>query len=84
MIQWYGSGAFASEKFRRDVIAQAFALIAPVRPDLHRVSHNNEMVPIAPKHYETRHTFSFWSNGMDQMPPLQKNSNATSLDEYLH
>ena len=36
-----------SKKFGRDFVARTFALIAPVRPDLHRVSCNNEMVPNA-------------------------------------
>ena len=42
-----------SEKIGRDFIARTFALIAPVRPDLHRVSRSNEMFPNTPKHYET-------------------------------
>jgi len=58
------------EKFRRDFVARTFALIAPVRPDLHRVSRSNEIVPNEPKHYETHHNFSLWSNCMDRMPPL--------------
>ena len=57
-------------KFRRDFVARTFALIAPVQPDLHRVSRSNEMVPNAPKHYKTHHNFSLWSNGMDRMPQL--------------
>ena len=46
-------GCLRCEKFRRDFVARTFALIAPVRPDLHWVSCSNEMVPNAPKHYET-------------------------------
>jgi len=46
-------GCLGSEKFRSDFVARTFALIAPVRPDLHRVSCSNEMVPNATKHYET-------------------------------
>ena len=60
------------EKFRRDFVARTFALIAPVRPDLHWVSRSNEMVPNAPKHFETLQNMSFGSNGMDRVPSLQK------------
>ena len=60
------------EKLQRDFLARTFVLMAPVRPDLHRVSCSNEMVPNAPKHYKTHHNFSLWSNGMDRMPPLRK------------
>jgi len=42
-----------SEQFERDFVARTFALLAPVRPDLHRVSRSNEMFPNTPKHYET-------------------------------
>jgi len=72
------------EKFRRDFVARTFALIAPVPPDFHRVSRINEMVPNAPKHYETHQNMSLGSNGMDQVPSLRKKSDATSLHELLH
>ena len=61
-----------SEKFGCDFVARTFAIIAQVRPDLHRVSRSNEIVPNEPKHYETHHNFSLWSNGMDRMPQLRK------------
>jgi len=32
---------------------------------LHRVSRSNEMVPNAPKHYETHQNMSLGFNGMD-------------------
>ena len=60
------------EKFQSEFVARTFALIALVRSDLIFVSCSNEMAPNAPKHYEMHHTFRFWSNGMDQMPLLQK------------
>ena len=60
------------EEFRRHFVAQPSALIAPVRPDLHRVSHSNEMVPKAPKHYETHQNMSLGFNGMDRVPSLRK------------
>ena len=53
------------EKFRRDFVARTFALIALIRRDLHEVSYSNEMVPNAPKHYETQQKMSFGSNGVD-------------------
>ena len=59
-----------SEKFGRNFVARTFALIAPVRPDVHRVSRINEMVPNAPKHYETHQNMSLGSNGVDQVPSL--------------
>ena len=53
-------------------MARTFALIAPVQPVLHRVSCSNEMVPNAPKHYETHQNKSLGSNGMDRVPSLRK------------
>ena len=50
------------KNIRRDFVARTFALIAPVQPILHRVSCSNEIVPNAPKHYETHQTMS-----LDQM-----------------
>ena len=61
-----------SEKFGRDFVARTFALIAPVRPDLHRVSHSNEMFPNAPKHYETHQNMSSGFIDMDRVPSLRK------------
>ena len=49
-----------------------FALIAPVQPILHRVSCSNEMVPNAPKPYETHQNMSLGSDGMDSVDLLQK------------
>ena len=60
------------EKFWRDFVAQTFALIALVRPYLQWVSHSNEMVPKAPKHYETHQNMRLGSNGMDRVPSLRK------------
>jgi len=65
-------GYLHCEKFRRDFIARTFALIAPVRPDLHRVSCSNEMVLNVPKHYEINPNMSLGSNGMDRVPSLLK------------
>ena len=38
------------EKYRRDIVARAFALIALVHPVLYRVSCGYETIPNAPKH----------------------------------
>jgi hypothetical protein len=53
-------------------VAQTFALIAPIQPILHRVSCNNEMVPNAPKHYETQQNMSLGTNGVHLVRLLQK------------
>ena len=65
-------GCICCKKFRHDFVAWTFALIAPVQPILHRVSCSNEMVPNAPKHYETQQKLSLGSNGVDQVRSLQK------------
>ena len=49
-----------------------FSLIAPVQPILHRVSCSNEMVPNAPKHYETHQNMCLGSDGVDRVDLLQK------------
>ena len=59
-------------KFRRDFVARTFALIAPVRPDLHLVLCINEMVQMHSYHYETHKNMSLGSNGMDRVPLLRK------------
>ena len=53
-------------------MALTFALIAPVQPILQRVSCSNEMVPNAPKPYETHQNMSLGSDGMDSVDLLQK------------
>ena len=60
------------EKFRHDFVAWSFPLIAPAQPILHQVSCSNEMVPNAPKHYETQQKLSLGSNGVDQVRSLRK------------
>ena len=39
---------------------------------MHQVSCSNEMVPNAPKHYETQQKLSLGSNGVDQVRSLRK------------
>ena len=53
-----------SDKFRRDFMAQTFALIAPVRPILHRLWCPSETVPNALKHYEMHENMCFVSHGV--------------------
>ena len=65
-------GCARCEKFLCNFVAQTFALIAPIQLILHRVSCNNEMVPNAPKHYETQQNMSLGSNGVHLVRLLQK------------
>ena len=67
---WIGCICF--KKYRRDIVARTFALIAPVHPVLHKVSCSYETIPNAPKHYETHQNMSLRSNVVDQVHSLQK------------
>ena len=60
------------EKLQRDFVARTFALIAPIRPVLHRISSSNETVPNTPKHYEMHQNMSLGSNGVDRVRSLWK------------
>ena len=64
-------GCVRCENIRRDFVARTFALIAPVRPILHRVYCRYKMLPNAPKHYETNHNMSLGSDAMDWADLLQ-------------
>src|SRR6185503_10421216 len=57
------------EKFRRDFMARSFALVRPV---LHRVLYGNQMVPNAPKLYETHQKVGLGSNKVDRVRSLRK------------
>ena len=59
-------------KLRHNFVARTFALIAPIRPVLRRVSSSTETVPKAPKHYDTHQNMSLGSNGIDRVHSLQK------------
>jgi hypothetical protein len=59
-------------KIRCDFMARTRALIAPVQPVFHRVSCCNEILPNAPKHYETHENMSLGSNGVDRVRSLRK------------
>ena len=65
-------GCLNCENIRRDFVARTFALIAPVRPILHRVYCRNKMLPNAPKHYETHHNMSLGSDAVDWADLLQR------------
>ena len=65
-------GCIHCEKFGHNFVARTFALIAPFQLILHRVSCSNEMVPNAPKHYETHQNMSLGSDGVDRVDLLQK------------
>ena len=58
---WMGS--VRCEKLQRDFVARTFALIAPVQYFLQQVSCSYEMIPKAPKYYETHRNISIGSNG---------------------
>ena len=65
-------GCIHCEKFGHDFVAQTFALISSIQPILHRVPCSNEMVPNAPKHYETQQNMSLGSNWVDRVHLSQK------------
>src|SRR6185503_17209013 len=71
-VQCGGLGAFVAKKSRRHFVARTLALIAPIHPILHRVSCSYEMIPNAPKHYETHQNMSLGSNRVDQVRLLEK------------
>ena len=58
---WIGSVRY--EKTRRDFVARTFALIAQVQYVLQQDSCSYEMIPNAPKYYETQRNMSLGSNG---------------------
>ena len=66
------------EKLQRDFETRTFSLIAPVQYVLQQVSCSYEMIPNAPKHYETHQNMSLGSNGVDLVRSLRKNYNVTS------
>ena len=65
-------GCVRCEKSQRDLVAQTFALIAPVDSVLHRVSCSYETIPNAPNHYETQQKKNLGSNGKDWLRLLPK------------
>ena len=78
------TGCARCENFKQDFVARTFALIAPVRPVLHRVSCSNETVLNTPKWYEMLQNMSFrvlWGRLGAVVP---RNYEATSWHELLH
>ena len=65
-------GSVRCEKFKQDIVARTFALIAPVWLVLQQVLCNSETVPNAPKWKETHQTLSLGSNGVDREHSLRK------------
>jgi len=61
---WIGSAL--CEKFRQDIVARTFALVAQVWRILHQVSWSSETVPNAPKWKETHQNMSLRSIGVDR------------------
>jgi len=58
------------EKFRHNFVAQTFVVTTLVQLILHKVSCSNEMIPNAPKHYETDQNMGLGSNGVDRVRSL--------------
>ena len=74
-VQCGGSGAFVAKN--SDTTSWTFALFALIQPILHRVSCSNQMVPNAPKHYETQQRMSLGCNGGGLGAIIVKTSDAT-------
>ena len=72
------------EKFQRDLMARTFALIALVRPILHRVSCSYETIPNAPKDYITLKNMSVGSDGGGSSAFVATNSDTTLWHDFLH
>ena len=70
-VQWGGSGAFVEKNSDTTSWYELVSLIAPVQPKLLWVLYSNEMIPNAPKHYETHQNMCLGSNGVDQVCSLQ-------------
>ena len=77
-------GCIRCEKVKNDFMAQTCALIATVLPVLQRVSCSNEILPNAPKHYETHTNMSLGSNGGGLGAFVAKNSKMTSGHKLVH
>ena len=67
---WIGSAL--CEKFRQDIVARTFALIAPVWRVLHQALCSSEAVPNALKRKGTHQNLSLRSNGVDRERLLRK------------
>jgi hypothetical protein len=65
-------GCVRCEKSRRDFVAQTFVLIAPVPFVLQQVSCSYEMIPNAPKYFETVRNICLGSNRVDWVHSLRR------------
>ena len=65
-------GSDLCEKFRQDIMARTFALVAPVWRVLHQVSCSSESVQNAPERKEMHQNMSLGSNSVDRERLLQK------------
>ena len=68
---WIGS--IRCEKSHRDFMARTFVWIVRVQYVFQQVSCSYEMIPNAPKYYETHQNISFGSNGVDWVRSLRIN-----------
>ena len=75
-------GCVRCKKSRRHFVARTLALIAPIHRILHRVSCSYEMIPNAPKHYETHQNMSLGSNGVDRVSSLWKISTRLCITNF--
>jgi hypothetical protein len=73
-MEWIG--CVRCEKSRRDFVERTCAIIAPVRPVLHRLSCSNETVRDAPKH-------DFLVKWSGSVAFVAKNSGETSFIELV-
>ena len=60
------------KKFKCDIVARTFALIAPVQYVLQQVSCSYETIPNAPKYYKMHRNIGIGSNGVDWLFSLRK------------
>ena len=67
-VQW-GGWVRSVRKIPTRLHSRTFALVRPV---LHRDSYGNQMVPNAPKKYESHQNISLESNGVDRVRSLRK------------
>ena len=64
-------GCVPCKKFKCDIVARTFVLIAPVQYVLQQVSCSHEMISNAPKYYETDQNIRLGSNGVDRVCSLR-------------
>jgi hypothetical protein len=75
-VQWSGSGGFNAKNFDSTSFSETCALMALVRPILHRLSCSNKTVQNAPKH-------EFWVQWSGSGAFVAKKANATTFSELV-